>query len=151
MNYYFSKKLWILICCTIFLSNFFCDRFLFQFTNFILSLFTTIIIYIVNIFIGSSSINRNIGQNFVQPIDATVQKKRIFDAIAASSIISNCTGVETSQSAATWSVNDLMHFLESRQMITCTEDEARMLIQVWYTYPSLIVIKIQFASSKIIF
>jgi len=92
-----------------------------------LTVFKTTIIYI---FIGSSSINRNIGHNFVRTIDATTQKKRIFDAIAASSIISNCTGVETSQSAATWSINDLINFLENKQMVTCTEDEARILIQV---------------------
>jgi len=94
--------------------------------------FTTTIIVIFNIFVGSSSINRNIGHIVVQPIDAKTQKKRIFDAIAASSIIYNCTGVETSQSAATWSVHDIINFMETRQMVTCTEDEARTLIQVKY-------------------
>jgi len=93
-------------------------------------LITNKIFFNVNIFTGSSLINKNIGNNCVQPIDATIQKKRIFDAIAASSIISNCTGVETSQSAATWSINVLINFLQSRQMVPCTEDDAKILIQV---------------------
>jgi hypothetical protein len=66
----------------------------------------------------------------MQPTSTVVQKKRIFDAIAASSIISNSSGVETSRSAATWTINELIHFLENKQMTPCTEKEARILIQV---------------------
>lgn len=84
----------------------------------------------VYIFIVSNINNKNGGSGFLQPTNATVQKKRIFDAIAASSIISNGTGVETSKSAATWSVNDVVNFLVNKQMTPCTEEEALELIQV---------------------
>lgn len=122
--YYFFKSNF-----NLFLLHYF--TFILAYHNTVTVLTTTIIVFF-NIFVGSSSINRQIGHNIAQPIDAKTQKKRIFDAIAASSIISNCTGVETSQSAATWSVNDLINFMETRQMVTCTEDEARTLIQVKY-------------------
>lgn len=73
---------------------------------------------------------KNGGSNLVQSINSIVQKKRIFDAIAASSIISNSTGVETSKTAATWSVHDLINFIENKQMMLCTEEEAQTLIEV---------------------
>lgn len=77
-----------------------------------------------------SMTNKNGGLNFLQPTSVAVQKKRIFDAIAASSIISNGTGVETSKSAATWSTHDLINFITNKQMGSCTEEEARTIIRV---------------------
>lgn len=74
--------------------------------------------------------NKNGGPIIVQPNNTAVQKKRIFDAIAASSIISNGTGVETSKSAATWSATDLTNFIVNRQLGSCTEEKARAIIQV---------------------
>lgn len=88
-------------------------------------------ILIPRAFIAINTINKNGGPNFLQPNNPTVQKKRIFDAIAASSIISNGTGVETSKSAATWSTNDLVNFIVNRQLGSCTEGKARTLIQVY--------------------
>lgn len=79
---------------------------------------------------ASNGTSRDGGKNLVQPTNAVVQKKRIFDAIAASSIISNNSGVETSRSAATWTIHDLMCFLENKQMTSCSQEEARLLIQV---------------------
>lgn len=84
----------------------------------------------INTFVALDTINKNGGFNVSQSINAVVQKKRIFDAIAASSIICNSTGVETSNSAATWSLHDLIFFLENKQMTSCTEEEARLIIQV---------------------
>lgn len=57
------------------------------------------------------------------------QKKKIFDAIAASSIISNCAGVDTSKSQVITLAN-FMNFLETKQMEHRTEDEVKELIQV---------------------
>lgn len=80
--------------------------------------------------LASNGTSKNGGQNFMQITNTVIQKKRIFDAIAASSIISNSSGVETSRSAATWTINDVINFVENKQMTSCTEEEARILIQV---------------------
>lgn len=80
---------------------------------------------IIRLFLASNMLSNKInGANVI------VQKKRIFDAIAASSIISNSTGVETSKAATTWTVHDLMNFIENKQLMSCTEEEAQMIIEV---------------------
>lgn len=56
-------------------------------------------------------------------------KKQIFDAITVSSIISNCTGVDTSKSQVITLAN-FTKFLETKQMEQRTEDQVRELIQV---------------------
>jgi len=55
-------------------------------------------------------------------------KKKIFDAIAAASIVSNCAGVDTSKSQVI-TVANFTKFLETRQMESHSEEEIRMLIQ----------------------
>lgn len=57
------------------------------------------------------------------------QKKKVFDAIAASSIITNCAGVDTSKSQVI-TLPNFIKFLETKQMEHRTEDEVRELIQV---------------------
>ncbi|RZF45196.1 hypothetical protein LSTR_LSTR009967 [Laodelphax striatellus] len=56
------------------------------------------------------------------------QKKKIFDAITASSVISNCAGVDTSKSQVI-TLSNFAKFLETKQMETFTEDEVRDLIK----------------------
>jgi hypothetical protein len=60
---------------------------------------------------------------------ANLQKKKIFDAIAAASIVSNCAGVDTSKSQVI-TLATFVKFLETRQMEQHTEDEVKALIQV---------------------
>ncbi|VVC34658.1 Hypothetical protein CINCED_3A005174 [Cinara cedri] len=61
----------------------------------------------------------------------TIERRRIFDAIAASSIMCNSSGVETSNMAATWTLRNLMYFLQVKQLQSpeSVEIEARMIIQ----------------------
>ncbi|XP_050438662.1 uncharacterized protein LOC126844474 isoform X2 [Adelges cooleyi] len=56
-------------------------------------------------------------------------QKQVFDAIATSSIVSNCAGVETSTLASTWSASLLAKFITNKQKTDCTESEAREIIQ----------------------
>jgi phosphatidylinositol phospholipase C epsilon len=60
---------------------------------------------------------------------ANLQKKKIFDAIAAASIVSNCAGVDTSKSQVI-TLPTFVKFLETRQMEQHSEDEVKALIQV---------------------
>jgi phosphatidylinositol phospholipase C epsilon len=60
---------------------------------------------------------------------ANLQKKKIFDAIASASIVSNCAGVDTSKSQVI-TLATFAKFLETRQMEQHTEDEVKALIQV---------------------
>lgn len=59
------------------------------------------------------------------------QKKKVFDAIAASSIISNCAGVDTSKSQVI-TLTNFVKFLETKQMEHRSEEEVRELIQVMW-------------------
>ncbi|XP_050529538.1 uncharacterized protein LOC126899057 isoform X2 [Daktulosphaira vitifoliae] len=70
-------------------------------------------------------------------MNTSVQKKRIFDAIAASSIVSNCAGVETFKPVAAWSMGDFLNFMENKQMTPCTEKEARHIIQKFEPDPEI--------------
>lgn len=60
---------------------------------------------------------------------ANLQKKKIFDAIAAASIVCNCAGVDTSKSQVI-TLATFVKFLETRQMEQHSEDEVKALIQV---------------------
>ncbi|XP_046688497.1 uncharacterized protein LOC124374291 isoform X3 [Homalodisca vitripennis] len=64
------------------------------------------------------------------------QKKKIFDAIAASSIISNCAGVDTSKSQVI-TLPNFVKFLETKQMEHRTEEEVKELIQRHEPDPTL--------------
>lgn len=55
-------------------------------------------------------------------------QKKIFDAIAASSILNNCAGIDTSN-VQVITVSTLRKFLETRQMDIRTEDEIKAIIQ----------------------
>ncbi|XP_067003645.2 1-phosphatidylinositol 4,5-bisphosphate phosphodiesterase epsilon-1 isoform X2 [Anabrus simplex] len=57
-----------------------------------------------------------------------LQKKKIFDAIAAASIVSNCAGVDTSKSQVI-TLSAFTKFLETRQMEQRTEEEVKALVQ----------------------
>ncbi|KAJ9590133.1 hypothetical protein L9F63_016745 [Diploptera punctata] len=59
---------------------------------------------------------------------SNLQKKKIFDAIAAASIVSNCAGVDTSKSQVI-TLATFVKFLETRQMEQHSEDEVKTLIQ----------------------
>nr|CAD7593770.1 unnamed protein product [Timema genevievae] len=59
---------------------------------------------------------------------ANLQKKKIFDAIAAASIVANCAGVDTSKSQMI-TLATFTKFLETRQMELRSEEEVRSLIQ----------------------
>lgn len=58
-----------------------------------------------------------------------MQKKKIFDAIATSSIVTNCAGVDTSKSQVI-TLNNFAKFLETKQLEQHTEEEVKELIQV---------------------
>lgn len=53
-----------------------------------------------------------------------LQKKKIYDAIAAASIVNNCAGVDTSKSQVVTLAN-FVKFLETEQLDQRTEDEVR--------------------------
>ncbi|XP_071449033.1 1-phosphatidylinositol 4,5-bisphosphate phosphodiesterase epsilon-1-like [Hetaerina americana] len=59
---------------------------------------------------------------------AALKKKKIFDAIAAASIVSNCAGIDTSRSQVITTAT-FWKFLETRQLEHHTEDEVKALIQ----------------------
>ncbi|XP_071517355.1 1-phosphatidylinositol 4,5-bisphosphate phosphodiesterase epsilon-1-like isoform X2 [Panulirus ornatus] len=64
------------------------------------------------------------------------QKKKIFDAIAAASIVTNCAGVESSKSQVI-TMLELRRFLEEYQGETRTEDELRALLDRHEPDPTL--------------
>lgn len=56
-------------------------------------------------------------------------QKKIYDAIAAASIFTNCAGIDTSNSQVI-TMSTFMKFLETRQMEVWTEEDVKSLIQV---------------------
>lgn len=56
-------------------------------------------------------------------------QKKIYDAIAAASIFTNCAGIDTNNSQVI-TMSTFMKFLETRQMEVWTEDDVKSLIQV---------------------
>ncbi|XP_073996296.1 uncharacterized protein isoform X2 [Rhodnius prolixus] len=65
-----------------------------------------------------------------------MQKKKIFDAIATSSIVTNCAGVDTSKSQVIM-LNNFAKFLETKQLEQHTEEEVKELIQRHEPDPTL--------------
>lgn len=61
--------------------------------------------------------------------DAQCAQKKIFNAIAASSILANCAGIDTS-STQVITCSTLRKFLEARQMEIKSEEEVRSIIKV---------------------
>ncbi|XP_037922568.1 1-phosphatidylinositol 4,5-bisphosphate phosphodiesterase epsilon-1-like [Hermetia illucens] len=59
--------------------------------------------------------------------EAKSAQKKIFDAIAASSILTNCAGIDTASNQVI-TVSTLKKFLESRQVEVKTDDEVRGII-----------------------
>lgn len=60
---------------------------------------------------------------------SNLQKKQIFDAVAAASIVNNCSGVDTSKSQVI-TLATFTKFLESRQQEKLNDDEIKALIKV---------------------
>lgn len=60
--------------------------------------------------------------------EAKSAQKKIFDAIAASSILSNCAGIDTSNTQVI-TVSTLKKYLEARQMEIKTEEEIKVIIE----------------------
>lgn len=60
---------------------------------------------------------------------SNLQKKQIFDAVAAASIVNNCSGVDTSKSQVI-TLATFTKFLESRQQEKLSDDEIKALIKV---------------------
>lgn len=56
-------------------------------------------------------------------------QKKVFDAIAAASIFTNCAGIDTNNSQVI-TLSTFTKFLETRQMETKTEEEIKALINV---------------------
>lgn len=56
-------------------------------------------------------------------------QKKIYDAIAAASIFTNCAGIDTSNSQVI-TMSTFMKFLETRQMEVWSEEDVKSLIQV---------------------
>lgn len=56
-------------------------------------------------------------------------QKKIFDAIAAASIFTNCAGIDTNNSQVI-TISTFTKFLETRQMEVWTEDQVKALIHV---------------------
>lgn len=79
--------------------------------------------------------------------DAQCAQKKIFDAIAASSILSNCAGIDACGMQVITS-STLRKFLEARQMETKNEEEVRSIINVSLTISNL---KIHINNVKILF
>ncbi|KAK4881726.1 hypothetical protein RN001_005045, partial [Aquatica leii] len=63
-------------------------------------------------------------------------QKKIYDAIAAASIFTNCAGIDTSNSQVI-TMSTFMKFLETRQMESLSEDEVKLLIERHEPDPSL--------------
>lgn len=58
-----------------------------------------------------------------------LQKKQIFDAIAAASIVNNCSGVDTSKSQVI-TLATFKKFLETRQLEKLNDEQIKSLIKV---------------------
>ena len=56
-------------------------------------------------------------------------QKKIYDAIAAASIFTNCAGIDTNNSQVI-TMSTFAKFLETRQMEEWTEEDVKALIQV---------------------
>lgn len=61
--------------------------------------------------------------------DAECAQKKVFDGMASASIISNCAGIDTSNTQVI-TMSTLRKFLETRQMETKSEEEVRAIIRV---------------------
>lgn len=61
--------------------------------------------------------------------DAECAQKKVFDGMASASIISNCAGIDTSNTHVI-TMSTLRKFLETRQMEIKSEDEVRAIIRV---------------------
>lgn len=68
--------------------------------------------------------------------EAKSAQKKIFDAIAASSILANCAGIDTSNTQVI-TVSTLRKYLEARQMEVKSEDEVIAIIQRHEPDPTL--------------
>ncbi|ERL87253.1 hypothetical protein D910_04650 [Dendroctonus ponderosae] len=70
-------------------------------------------------------------RNSRQEIEGQVvnMQKKVFDAIAAASIFTNCAGIDTNNSQVI-TLSTFTKFLETRQMETKTEEEIKALIHV---------------------
>ena len=68
--------------------------------------------------------------------EAKSAQKKIFDAIAASSILSNCAGIDTSNTQVV-TVSTLKKYLEARQMEVKTEAEIKLIIERHEPDPNL--------------
>lgn len=60
---------------------------------------------------------------------SNLQKKQIFDAVAAASIVNNCSGVDTSKSQVI-TLATFTKFLESRQQEKLSDEEIKTLVKV---------------------
>lgn len=68
--------------------------------------------------------------------EAKSAQKKIFDAIAASSILANCAGIDTSNTQVI-TVSTLKKYLEARQMEVKTEEEIKLIIERHEPDPNL--------------
>lgn len=68
---------------------------------------------------------------------SNLQKKQIFDAVAAASIVNNCSGVDTSKSQVI-TLATFTKFLESRQQEKLTDDEIKALVKVYKDFKQTI-------------
>ncbi|XP_053978148.1 1-phosphatidylinositol 4,5-bisphosphate phosphodiesterase epsilon-1-like isoform X2 [Hylaeus volcanicus] len=67
---------------------------------------------------------------------SNLQKKQVFDAVAAASIVNNCSGVDTSKSQVI-TLTTFTKFLESRQQEKLTDDEIKTLVKRHEPDPAL--------------
>lgn len=65
--------------------------------------------------------------------DAECAQKKVFDGMASASIISNCAGIDTSNTHVI-TMSTLRKFLETRQMEIKNEDEVRAIIKVGFPF-----------------
>ncbi|XP_076227082.1 1-phosphatidylinositol 4,5-bisphosphate phosphodiesterase epsilon-1 [Nomia melanderi] len=65
-----------------------------------------------------------------------LQKKQVFDAVAAASIVNNCSGVDTSKSQVI-TLATFTKFLESRQQEKLTDEEVKALVKRHEPDPAL--------------
>lgn len=89
-------------------------------------------IFVLQIFFNNFTglLTRNSSADLMEYKNTPIQqKKKVFDAIASSSIISNCAGVDTLKSQVI-TLPNFIKFLETKQMEHRSEDEVREFIQV---------------------
>lgn len=80
--------------------------------------------------------NSSLDQLELKTCSTNLQKKKIYDAIAAASIVNNCAGVDTSKSQVV-TLQNLIKFLETEQLEQRSEDEVRELVQRHEPDPTL--------------